>query len=494
MKINFIKSLQQIAKNTSKKQTGLIVGAFCLLVSFIFLLSVHAIVHHEITGDEPHYLLMDYSLIHDGDLNLKNNYDHQDYLGFYPHPGLLGPQFDLSKLPKEPYKEYSPHGVGVALFILPGVAIAKQAGAAFAMVLLASAVILLTWVWTDQATKSRKLAYVGAASLTVCYFFNGLAGYLYPDMLTAALSLVCLIVLNKYLEKPRAQILLGMALGFLLLIHFKNLAIIAPVLLVSAYILRRKNTKFPWAGVLSLLPFVLYFLFTMHNWFGVWNPNQLGINEGLDKLPFNNIGALLFDSNRGLLVYNPVLVLLFLGLPIWFRQNRKSLLTAMAVLVPSLGILCFYSVWYGGAAPTGRYIVDFLPAFIPGIGFAVGALKYGWQKIIATGLFVVTLGISLDATLNKFPIVYANLPLPPLIQQIHTYSGVSLLHFLPSYNNDGNLITKYGFIKTLILAAILVGVMIYGIILSKQTDFAANRHDRIKKSKNSEQSMSRRIL
>ena len=46
------------------------------------------------TGDQPFYLLMTASLVQDGDLNLRNNYERRDYGKFYeqaPHPpGFVG--------------------------------------------------------------------------------------------------------------------------------------------------------------------------------------------------------------------------------------------------------------------------------------------------------------------------------------------------------------------------------------------------------------------
>ena len=35
------------------------------------------------SGDEPHYLLAAHSLVHDGDLDLSNNYAQRDYAAFY---------------------------------------------------------------------------------------------------------------------------------------------------------------------------------------------------------------------------------------------------------------------------------------------------------------------------------------------------------------------------------------------------------------------------
>src|SRR5215212_9887547 len=46
------------------------------------------------TGDQPYYLLMTASLVQDGDLDLRNNYERRDYGKFYeraPHPpGCVG--------------------------------------------------------------------------------------------------------------------------------------------------------------------------------------------------------------------------------------------------------------------------------------------------------------------------------------------------------------------------------------------------------------------
>src|SRR6187200_2853743 len=63
-------------------QTGSPPGVAPLMILAIFLTVVS--LQATPTGDEPHYLLMTQSLLRDGDFDLRNNYEHMDYLEYYP--------------------------------------------------------------------------------------------------------------------------------------------------------------------------------------------------------------------------------------------------------------------------------------------------------------------------------------------------------------------------------------------------------------------------
>src|SRR6185503_5812626 len=83
----------------------------------------------DLSGDEPHYLLMAYSLIHDGDLELTNNYLNGDYATFY-HRGVLEPQA-LEHVIEG--RRYSHHPLGPSLVVLPGFWLLGRLGAALTM-------------------------------------------------------------------------------------------------------------------------------------------------------------------------------------------------------------------------------------------------------------------------------------------------------------------------------------------------------------------------
>ena len=159
-----------------------------ILLCFFFLLGMRLQINNPTTGDEPYYLLMDYSMIHDHDLSLTNNFVHKDFTGFYEGT-FLGPQGTPRTSEKYIEKGYSTHQEGLPLFLLPGFIVAAKTGAVFELALLATCVVWLTWLWTRRVTNNRKAAYLAAGLLAVCYYFANLVGAIYPDMLIAAITL-----------------------------------------------------------------------------------------------------------------------------------------------------------------------------------------------------------------------------------------------------------------------------------------------------------------
>lgn len=458
-------------KQTQKKPFTFVNIVLVFLV-FSFLLAVRLYVNQPVTGDEPSYLLMDYSLVHDHDLNLRNNYLDKDYLSFYPHPGLL-PQGNPKIINLKNPKVYSVHGFGLPLFLYTGFLIGAKNGAVLEMIMLATLVIVLTYIWTYQVTKTRIYSYIGALLLLICYFFNGVSGYIYPDMLIAALALGILIILNKYHRKIWAQVLLGFILGFLVWVHIKTLDIALPALVVDSYLLYKSDRKLPWItyGIFAL--FIAYYCYTLRKWFGVWNIQDTWGGQGLGSStltasPLNNIPAMLFDINRGLIIYQPVCLLLFVGLPIWFKKNKKTFFITALVIFPAILILSIYTQWYGGGAETGRQIDDFLPAIFPAVACAVMALKKPWQRIIVVALALLSLLITIDATLSRFGVIDPSIriPKPQLFYQIEQHFHLNLSKYFLTYTNNTVLVSRYGPIKVILVFTLVIALVYYGYRLA----------------------------
>lgn len=439
-----------------------------ILVCFLFLLGVRLAVNPTPTGDEPHYLIMDYSLIHDRDLSLANNYDRQTSLGY--DSGILSYQGWPYVEDHYANKQYSVHGFGLPIFLLPGFLFAQKDGAVFQMVLLAAFVVWLTWVWTKLVTKNRKLAYVASGLLTICYFFNTLAGAIYPDMLTAALTLIALIATERYYRKPLFQLVIGLALGFLVLVHLKAIVIAAPVMLVLVYKLWKSDRKLPWLAIAAVGACVFYYFLTLYQWFGTLSLSEVEGGQSFGADIKHNLSAMLFDANRGLVIYNPILLLLFVGMPIWLKKHRQSLMLTLAALLPTIILLCMIPNWNGSASPVGRYIVSFLPVFIPAVAFAIESLwSKVWQRLVVIGLGSITFLITLNATFNKFPIIdnSKTTSRPILFEQIQQHTGWALDRLLPLYTNNTVLVSKHGWLKLLVGYLIIIGLVAYGFYLSK---------------------------
>lgn len=364
MKINYIK----------KKLTDLRtyfgnhwVGISLIILCFVSLLSIRLYVDRFNTGDEPHYLLMAYSLEHDHDLNLRNNFENKDYYQFYPAD--INPQGQIpdKQLETNSPKWYSIHSIGLPILLLPAMLVAGKLGATVFMTMIATATVVLTYYWVKHTVNNKRIAMLTAAILVSCFFFNTLVGYLYPDMLIACLGLACLLILAKRYQSKVYQCIFGAILGFLVLLHFKTLLFAAPFFAVLAFKLWREHKKLPWFVILGGTPFAIYFMFTLYQWFGTFNPADIyaGLSMNEDTSPPAILSALLFDGNRGLLVFNPILLLLLVGLPLWFKYKRETLATVAVVTVPYMLILVDFWGWFGGDAPAGRYLMDFLPWFMP---------------------------------------------------------------------------------------------------------------------------------
>jgi hypothetical protein len=434
-----------------------------IVVCFLFLLGVRVMVGPPITGDEPHYLIMDYSLVHDRDLSLANNYDHGTPLG-YPLSYQGWPHVEA----KYANKQYSAHGIGLALFTLPGYIADKKDGVVFQMVLLAAFVVYLTWYWAKAVTKNRKVAYLAALLLTVCYFFNGLAGSIYPDMLISALTLMGLIAAQCFYKKPSHQLATGLILGALVNVHLKTIVVVAPLLLVYCYQHWKSERKLPWIAVLITAALVAYYFLSLHQWFGVWSLSHVEGGQSFSASPKNNLTAMLFDANRGLLIYNPITILLFVGLPLWFKSNRSSLLMTLIALAPSMALLCMIPNWNGSASPTGRYLMEYLPAFIPAIAFAILRCTKNWQRAVIVALSSVTFLITIDATFNRFPQINNDIFVtrPLLFAQIQLWTGFAFDRLLPIYSNNTILVSSYALAKVLLGYFFVLALFVYGVYLS----------------------------
>jgi hypothetical protein len=217
---------------------------------------------------------------------------------------------------------------------------------------------------------------------------------------------------------------------------------------------------------------MLAFFLSLHHWYGVWDPEHIyPSNVSLATSPLRNIPAMLFDVKRGALIYNPALLLIFVGLAPWFKRNRRMLILAILAILPSMAILSVFNAWQGGYAPTGRYLVDFLPVFFPAMAFALMVLKQKWQKALAGLLILATLFITIEVTLIKAPYINNNQYRPgsAFFNKLEQQTGMGFQHLLPNYSNRVTLDDKHGSEKLLLGWLVLIVLTVYGYYLSESS-------------------------
>lgn len=339
----------------------------------------------DLSGDEPHYLLMAYSLLHDGDLDLSNNYANRDYEHFY-HRGDLEPQ-SLEHVIDG--RRYSHHPLGPVLLVLPGFALAGRLGAALTMALLAALALYFTMrVLEETGAQGWPLHAVGMTGLASSPLFL-FAGLIYPEIPTA-----CLVALSLLLFLKKRWAWLGLCLGLMLWMHNRNVLLVIPFLLIGLYEIGKAERRIVEWGKLfvgfaiPVAALAIYF----HAIYGVWTP--LGAhNEPFTSLFrlshfWNGFLGLLLDQECGLWFHFPIFGMAVTGGIILFLSKNPLRFVALGTLVFYYLFMSFYENL--GLTPATRYMVGITPLLLLALYPAVERLKKGegWTWLTIFSFFV----------------------------------------------------------------------------------------------------------
>lgn len=307
-------------------------------------------------GDEPQYLLLAHSLLHDGDLDLANQFAERQYQGFYG--GTLEPHASAASPPGTVYLTHAP---GLGLMIAPGYALGGYRGAVlFLCALVAMGVALLRNV-VLEATGDEWLALGTWAVVALTPPVAVFALALYPE--TAAVAALGLLLWLR-LGTPgwAAGVLAGLVGGGMTWLHPKMLPLGALAFALVWLRLPGRRAKaialLAWAAAAgSFLAYmrVVFGRATLSAGFG--DPHLSASN-----LPWGVL-AQLFDRQSGLLVVAPVLALALFGILPALRARLRETLALLALAGLPLAIGGAYGDWAAGICPPGRYP---LPAVVPG--------------------------------------------------------------------------------------------------------------------------------
>jgi hypothetical protein len=337
------------------------------------------------TGDEPHYLAIAHSLAFDGDLDLSNNYRNGDWITggveagahvAHGRDGIVRPV----------------HDVGLPLLFAPYVAVLRPAvrGA-------------LTWLpapWLERARLEPETLYRHVLSSGMIVIGLLLANQLLTTLLVlgirreVAIAVVLLVALSPPLaihsitfftellsalmcafvfhrivvaddDRVPPWAWAGGVAGLLMLVHARNVGLMAGFVLVAAWTWRRhRNSRQVLAFTIAFIAaMVLRTLVTLYFW-GTWftSPHaRAGRWEGLTIVPVHRLGGMLFDQEYGLLLYAPMFALTAFAV----RNHRKIalpvVLLVVTYLVPILLPTTNVHGWTGGWSPAARFWVPIVP-------------------------------------------------------------------------------------------------------------------------------------
>ena len=326
------------------------VGGFLLYLAVGFWISERV----GLSGDEPHYLLVSYSLLDDFDLKVQNNYGEEDYRSFYQ--GKIEPRLAVGT-------PYPVHGIGVPILLAPGFAAFGLRGVVATEALMAALLLSVLYRASFRLTGSASASLAAAAGfgLTSPALFLSVSAY--PELPAALLAaFAALRLADSEPPRPTAAFGLALALGALPFLHVKFLPLGGLLLAASAYAIGRRRASslagLACGAAVSLGSFLLFTYLTL----GSLDPTASYGRQRifLERVPLG-LAGLLFDQEYGLLLHAPIYLLGFAGIVTLFRRSPPlgwvSLLAFLSVAVPGAA----HPLWSGGTSPPARFLFPALP-------------------------------------------------------------------------------------------------------------------------------------
>jgi hypothetical protein len=342
----------------------------CLAFAVFAGAGLHYASRLQASGDEPHYLLMAQSLWQERDLDLRDNYERQDFLDYTPGP--LAPHYAAPRTDGRPYPAHSP---GLPALLAPFYALGGRRACVVVMAalaaLLAAEVRRLAFAATADE-RAASLAWAAAAGPPVFFY----SFHIYTEVPSAlALALSLRLLLGPPGNLPAAfAALAACALPWL---HVKmTLAAAALGLLALLKLRGRALAVFLSVAAAGAVAFVAYY----QSVFG--RPTPLAIYGGVPQdvtssSPLRALAGLFLDRSFGLLTHAPVYLLSLAGLRPLVRRPRPDWLphvgVAASVLLPALA----WRMWWGGQCPPARFLVPLVPFLGVALASAAAAGR-GW--------------------------------------------------------------------------------------------------------------------
>jgi hypothetical protein len=353
------------------------------------------------SGDEPHYLVIAQSLAFDGDVKVANNYAQPDNLigagqlevGAHAVPGrdgTLRPVHDIGlPLLFAPYVRLAQHLTTWARASVPAEWLARARlnppllfrhlisfGIMVVAALLAGELFAAFLAVSGRPAASAAWALLLAVSPPLASF----SFLFFSEIVSALIVLWVFRRLMLHDEMTTAGWwFLGCAIGYLSLLHARNLGLV-PVLagLGVARLLRPtvRPSRIAWLGTGVALGLGLRTIVNYRFWGSlVTNPHaRLGAADsvgGFVREVVTRLCGWAFDQEFGLLVYAPIYLLAIPGLFLLNRANPRLArgigITAMAYVGLMALPLTNVHGWTAGWSPAGRFLVPVVPLLALGV-------------------------------------------------------------------------------------------------------------------------------
>ena len=330
---------------------------------------------YRLTGDEPHYFILAASLLRDGDVDVRNNFDEDIATG-----EIYGsfPTLRSRHVSARDGREYSLHAPGLgALLVLPFALGGPLAGRLLLCLLITPILGWACWRWLNGRAPPGDVP-LAIAGVLLCPVILLGSGQVYGDLLAGVLIVALAVWLwdldgrseaSDSVRAPRARSPVGWALfgliaGILPWLHMKYLATTALFGLFAAWQVRHEGAwrtdrglKPTWGyvagGALLLTGSAAFLAYQM----ATHGQLLAGLGNQMTDTPYLRAAEFLIgehlDQSHGLFWHQPLFFagLIALG---WMIRTRHPLTIPWLLLYASLMLPpALRGAW--GGVPLGRF-------------------------------------------------------------------------------------------------------------------------------------------
>jgi hypothetical protein len=393
----------------SDRAIGALLGLTVLAASLALLPWVRTVQPTE--SDEPHYLIASESLVRDGDLDLRDEYEDPDYFDYYPTRFVEPPIIDVGDR-KMPIRDPGLPVLGAIPFLL-----GRRTG-----VLILICAVVAAFAWRGYALLRvlefrRQTALLAAALVSLVHPLFTYTTQVYPDPVGALVAILAAEQLARPVTARRlaiASALLGL-LPWLSVRHWFvaiGMGLVVAALALFPLVRGRVRVAVPLvlAGALPFAALVGAYALLGQLLYGVPVPNP-GYYVIRDQqvvaayTPWIGVPGLLLDRTFGLLSHAPIYALAFLGgVPLWWRW-RVTRSPAIPALV--LGWLLYFVYvadifyWWADGSPSSRYLVASIGFLLLAVAAGIEVLRSHGARLIAWAALAWSIAVT---------IVYALIP------------------------------------------------------------------------------------
>jgi len=367
----------------------------CLVLVFLIVYAGLAVVYSSaligLEGDEPEYVMVAHSLLTDGDIMVRDNYEQLEYRLFLRHKLPFG---------RTTYEGYPVEGLALSLYLVPFYWLVLQFPAFSLLILrlsvvpLAALLIAELFLLLESITRQRLLSLVVvlAGGLTSPLLFY--APLVFSEII-GALFLTCALRSIYLMKDRRSSGYAGIVWTMLLLwTGAKYVTFTVPLVIwqVVQLIGLWKSGQRPLKRqiIISVIVFMvmvgsyLIFLWTFYHSIsplatrggelleftrkqgsGLSDTISWLTGDRLSRLPYSFRVAFgnFIDQRVGLLIYSPFYILLFSGI-VSIIRNKSRDFYPFSIFAALYWFMLFWLSYWEGYGPPSRYTIPVIPVFL----------------------------------------------------------------------------------------------------------------------------------